>query len=212
MIVQFLKGGASGEIPLLESLGAKVLRGKAGSRFSFFFAQKTKHSRSKPPPPWCSSRGEQGRAANKNPALGQPSPRRILMLSRSKLHTLPGGDAPVRQALELDGDLLVLDEACAAWETDLVDRELDDPPPPPRRQPPQGQPHGRGGLALALPPVEVDQPKAGISKAALSKLGGEAVCFMADPETVRQARERGVTRAAVCMERGPPPPPPPRRP
>ena len=43
--------------------------------------------------------------------------------------------------------------------------------------------------------------KAGISKAALSKLGGEAVCFMADPETVRQARERGVTRAAVCMER-----------
>ena len=34
VIVQFLKGGASGEIPLLESLGAKVLRGKASSRSS----------------------------------------------------------------------------------------------------------------------------------------------------------------------------------
>ena len=49
--------------------------------------------------------------------------------------------------------------------------------------------------------TDTNMAKAGISKAALSKLGGEAVCFMADPETVRQARERGVTRAAVCMER-----------
>ena len=30
VIVQFLKGGKSGEIPLLEQLGAKVYRGKAG--------------------------------------------------------------------------------------------------------------------------------------------------------------------------------------
>lgn len=34
VIVQFLKGGRSGEIPLLQSLGAQVLRGKAGTKFS----------------------------------------------------------------------------------------------------------------------------------------------------------------------------------
>ena len=35
VIVQFLKGGASGEIPLLEQLGATVYRGKAGQKFVF---------------------------------------------------------------------------------------------------------------------------------------------------------------------------------
>ena len=33
VIVQFLKGGDSGEIPLLRSLGATVYRGKAGQKF-----------------------------------------------------------------------------------------------------------------------------------------------------------------------------------
>lgn len=35
VIVQFLKGGKSGEIPLLEQLGAAVYRGKAGQKFIF---------------------------------------------------------------------------------------------------------------------------------------------------------------------------------
>lgn len=35
VIVQFLKGGDTGEIPLLESLGATVFRGKAGQKFTF---------------------------------------------------------------------------------------------------------------------------------------------------------------------------------
>lgn len=34
VIVQFLKGGHSGEIPLLQSLGAQVFRGKAGGKFT----------------------------------------------------------------------------------------------------------------------------------------------------------------------------------
>ena len=33
VILQFLKGGKSGEVPLLEQLGAKVYRGKAGQKF-----------------------------------------------------------------------------------------------------------------------------------------------------------------------------------
>ena len=71
VIVQFLKGGASGEIPLLESLGAKVLRGKAGSRFSF------------------------------------------QMDERERADTRALQTEHLRQALELDGDLLVLDEDLA---------------------------------------------------------------------------------------------------
>ena len=35
VIVQFLKGGNSGEIPLLARLGAEVYRGKAGQKFVF---------------------------------------------------------------------------------------------------------------------------------------------------------------------------------
>lgn len=35
VIVQFLKGGASGEIPMLEQLGAKIYRGKVGQKFVF---------------------------------------------------------------------------------------------------------------------------------------------------------------------------------
>ena len=35
VILQFLKGGKSGEIPLLEQLGARVYRGKAGQKFVF---------------------------------------------------------------------------------------------------------------------------------------------------------------------------------
>lgn len=35
VIVQFLKGGRSGEIPLLEQLGASIYRGKAGQKFVF---------------------------------------------------------------------------------------------------------------------------------------------------------------------------------
>ena len=35
VILQFLNGGKSGEVPLLEQLGAKVYRGKAGQKFVF---------------------------------------------------------------------------------------------------------------------------------------------------------------------------------
>ena len=35
VILQFLKGGKSGEEPLLEQLGAKVYRGKTGQKFAF---------------------------------------------------------------------------------------------------------------------------------------------------------------------------------
>ena len=42
VIVQFLKGGQSGEIPLLDSLGARIFRGKAGTKFSFQMSEEEK--------------------------------------------------------------------------------------------------------------------------------------------------------------------------
>ena len=41
----------------------------------------------------------------------------------------------------------------------------------------------------------------GINKKRLSEYGGEVHCFMDAPDVAEEARERGCTRAAVCMER-----------
>ena len=56
----------------------------------------------------------------------------------------------------------------------------------------------RGGCDIV---TDTQMARAGISKPALGKLGGEAYCFISDPEVAQEAKERGVTRAAVCMER-----------
>lgn len=82
VVVQFLKGGPSGEIPLLEQLGARVFRGKAGQKFTF------------------------------------------QMSEAEKAETKALQTENLRRALALEADLLVLDEACAAWQKDLVDRDL----------------------------------------------------------------------------------------
>lgn len=81
-VVQFLKGGRSGEVPLLRSLGAQVFRGKAGMKFTF------------------------------------------QMDGAEKARTRALQTENLRRALECGAGLLVLDEACAAWRTGLVDQEL----------------------------------------------------------------------------------------
>ena len=43
--------------------------------------------------------------------------------------------------------------------------------------------------------------RSGVNKRVLEKFGGEALCFMSDPDVAAEARDRGVTRAAVSMER-----------
>lgn len=48
--------------------------------------------------------------------------------------------------------------------------------------------------------TDTNMALAGISKATLAKLGGKAVCFMAEEQVAKEAKERGVTRAAVSME------------
>jgi cob(I)alamin adenosyltransferase len=82
VIVQFLKGADSGEIPLLRQLGAQVFRGKAGQKF-----------------------------------VSQ-------MTAEERAQTRQMQTEHLRQALALEADVLILDEACAAWQKDMVDREL----------------------------------------------------------------------------------------
>ena len=48
--------------------------------------------------------------------------------------------------------------------------------------------------------TDTNMALAGISKPTLAKLGGKAVCLMADEDVAREARARGVTRATVSME------------
>lgn len=56
----------------------------------------------------------------------------------------------------------------------------------------------RAGASIV---TDTNMARAGVSKAALSKLGGAVHCFMADPEVAAAAKAQGTTRAAVCMEK-----------
>ena len=49
--------------------------------------------------------------------------------------------------------------------------------------------------------TDTNMAYSGINKAILKQFGGEAHCFMADPDVAAEAKERGVTRATVCMEK-----------
>ena len=49
--------------------------------------------------------------------------------------------------------------------------------------------------------TDTQMAKAGINNTALGKLGGTVHCFMSDADVAREAKQRGVTRATVSMER-----------
>lgn len=56
----------------------------------------------------------------------------------------------------------------------------------------------RGGCDIV---TDTQMARAGINKTILAKLGGEVHCFMSDPDVSEEAKERGITRAIVSMER-----------
>lgn len=56
----------------------------------------------------------------------------------------------------------------------------------------------RGGCDIV---TDTQMAKAGINKTILSSLGGQVHCFMSDEDVAAEAKERGVTRAIVSMER-----------
>lgn len=49
--------------------------------------------------------------------------------------------------------------------------------------------------------TDTQMAKAGINKKSLKKFGGEAYCFIADEDVAKEAKERGITRSAVSMEK-----------
>ncbi len=49
--------------------------------------------------------------------------------------------------------------------------------------------------------TDTNMAKAGINKSSLARFGGEVFCFMAEEDVAAEARERGITRAAVSMEK-----------
>ncbi|MBR3459878.1 MAG: precorrin-8X methylmutase [Clostridia bacterium] len=49
--------------------------------------------------------------------------------------------------------------------------------------------------------TDTQMAKSGINKTVLARLGGQVHCFMSDEDVVAEAKERGVTRAMVSMER-----------
>ena len=49
--------------------------------------------------------------------------------------------------------------------------------------------------------TDTQMARSGINKRVLERFGGEALCFMSDPDVADEAKARGVTRAAVSMER-----------
>lgn len=49
--------------------------------------------------------------------------------------------------------------------------------------------------------TDTNMALAGITKPGLAKLGGAALCYMADPEVAQIARETGTTRAVASMHR-----------
>ncbi len=56
----------------------------------------------------------------------------------------------------------------------------------------------RGGALIV---TDTNMALAGINKKKLAMFGGEAMCFMADEEVAAEASKRGITRAAVSMEK-----------
>ncbi len=49
--------------------------------------------------------------------------------------------------------------------------------------------------------TDTNMALAGINRKKLAEFGGEARCFMADDDVIFEAKQRGITRAAVSMER-----------
>lgn len=49
--------------------------------------------------------------------------------------------------------------------------------------------------------TDTQMAKAGINKTALTRLDGQVHCFISDPDVAREAKDLGITRAAVSMER-----------
>ena len=49
--------------------------------------------------------------------------------------------------------------------------------------------------------TDTQMAKSGINKKALARYGGEVYCFMSDEDVAKEPKEKGSTRATVCMDK-----------
>ena len=56
----------------------------------------------------------------------------------------------------------------------------------------------RGGQTIV---TDTNMARAGISRVGLDKLGGQTLCFMADPDVAQRAKDQGSTRAVAAMQK-----------
>ena len=58
-----------------------------------------------------------------------------------------------------------------------------------------------GGMTII---TDTNMAKAGVSRVGLEKLGGQVLCFMADPDIAQRAKDQGSTRAVAAMQKAAP--------
>ena len=94
---------------------------------------------------------------------------------------IPGTELIVKRCIHTSADFDYADNLC--FSENVVEKALD---------------AIRGGASIV---TDTHMAHSGINKHALARYGGEALCFMSDPDVAEEAKKRGVTRAAVCMEK-----------
>ncbi len=66
---------------------------------------------------------------------------------------------------------------------------------------PEAVPRALDALGRGVPIItDTNMAKAGVSAPGLGKLGGEVLCFMADPDVAARARQEGTTRAVAAVK------------
>lgn len=120
-------------------------------------------------------------------------------------HTLPGDIERSSMAIicrELEERGIVLPEENAAVVRRVIHTTADFDYVKNLRFTPGAAALGAAALGAGASIVtDTNMALAGVSKAALERLGGKAYCFMADPEVAQTAREQGTTRAAAAMKK-----------
>ena len=94
---------------------------------------------------------------------------------------LPGTELIVKRCIHTSADFDYADNLC--FSPDVVERAMK---------------AIKEGACIV---TDTQMAKAGINKRALARYGGEVYCFMSDEDVAKIAKERGVTRAAVSMEK-----------
>lgn len=61
---------------------------------------------------------------------------------------------------------------------------------------------GTAALRRGIPIItDTNMARAGVNRPTLEQLGGSVLCFMADPDVAKTAREKGITRAVASMRK-----------